>query len=663
MSKLSAEKLTLLSKTVAMLSVDGVQKANSGHPGLPMGAALYTTLLWSKYLNFNPKKPDWINRDRFILSAGHGSMLLYSLLHIFGYNVPIEQIKNFRQWDSITPGHPEYGMTEGVEATTGPLGQGAGNAVGMALSGKLLAEELGADLINYKVYALVSDGDLMEGIASEAASLAGHLKLNNLIYLYDDNKISLAGKTEVCFTENVQKRFESYNWYTQTVDSNDIEGISKAIENAQKEKDRPSIILVQSVIGEGSPKKANSSDAHGSPLGDEEVRATKRNIGWPEDKTFFIPPEISELSKEIVAEKTNTFNSWEKEFESWKKNNSDKAKSLESQLSFTIPKELSEELKKGLGHSKPEATRSLSGKAIQVIAKYLPSFIGGSADLEPSTKTLIKETTEIQAGKFKGRNIRYGVREHAMGAVANGLAYCKAWIPFTATFLVFSDYMRASVRLAALSHLKTLFVFTHDSFWVGEDGPTHEPIEHIQSLRLIPNLYVYRPADGIETGMSYYAALQHKKSPSALIMSRQDLPVLERESGVTPEDVLKGGYVLSGKDNKGVTIIATGSEVWVAQETAKLLKNDGINARVVSMPCVETFFEQDKSYRDSVIPPDSKKISLEAGVTWGWQRVAGMHGLCLGIDHYGASAPGELLAEKFGFTPDIVKEKISAWLK
>lgn len=649
----------LLAKTIAMLSADAVQKANSGHPGLPMGAAGYSSVLWADFLKFNPEEPGWINRDRFVLSAGHGSMLLYSLLNLFGYDVTLEDIKNFRQWNSKTPGHPEFGMTTGVECTTGPLGQGFANSVGLALSGKMLQETYSKELFDYKVYALVSDGDVMEGVAAEAASLAGHLGLNNLIYLYDDNKISLAAETKICFTEDVSKRMESYGWYVQSVDAADTAEFRKCIENAHKQTEKPSFISVKSIIGCGSPNKQNSADAHGSPLGEAELKLTKENLEWPVEQKFYIPEEISSFCKEKIADKKKEFNIWQQKFTQWQSKNPELAAKLSSQISREIPGKLKEELSSGLGHSKKEATRSLSGKAIQIIAKHLPYFTGGSADLDPSTKTAIKDSPAIQKGNYKGRNIHFGVREHAMGSAANGLAYTRAWVPFTATFLVFADYMRPTIRLAALSHLQTLFIFTHDSFWVGEDGPTHQPVEQIESLRIIPNLDVYRPCDGVEVGMSYYSALTHQSNPSALIFSRQDLPPIERHSKFLPDDVLKGGYIVrQAEHSEKFSLIATGSEVALAIEVAKELEGQGLGARVVSIPCIEIFLKQSKSYQEDVLGKSMKRITLEAGVTAGWASVVGSDSINIGVDRYGASAPGEVVADKFGMTVKGVLKKL-----
>ncbi len=654
--------LKQLATTIRMLAADGVEKANSGHPGMPMGAADYAAVLWAYHLRFDPKQPNWANRDRFVLSAGHGSMLLYSLLHLFGYDLPLSELKNFRQWESRTPGHPEFGMTAGVETTTGPLGQGFANSVGIAMSQKLLAQKYSKDLFDFRVYGICGDGDLMEGVSAEAASLAGHLGLNNLIYLYDDNEISIGGNTNVCFTESVPKRFEAYGWYVQEINGHDFSEIAKALDNAKKESSRPSIICCHTTIGFGSPNKSNTHDVHGSPLGAEELKLTKKNLGWPEAESFYVPKEVGEFCCKLCGEKALEHAAWEKKFAEWSQANPQLASDFSAQSSREIPSGLKDTLLQTFKEPKKDATRNLSGVAINAIAKSLPFFIGGSADLEPSTKTLIKGSKDIQKEEFSGRNIRFGVREHAMGAIANGLAYTQSWIPYTATFLVFADYMRPTIRLAALSHLQTLFIFTHDSFWVGEDGPTHQPIEHIASLRIIPNLLVFRPADGLETGMCYFAALQAKRNPSAMLLTRQNLPPLERPANFNPDSVLKGAYVVSGEEHTDFVIVASGSEVWVAHEAQKKLIQKGIKARVVSMPCMELFLKQDQSYRESIIPPAARKVSIEAGVTATWDRVIGSEGtLKIGVDHFGASAPGEVLAEKFGITPEAVEKRIREW--
>lgn len=656
------DNLRKLANTVRTLSIDAVQKANSGHPGLPLGAADFTSVLWANYLRCNPRDPAWINRDRFVLSAGHGCMLLYSLLHLFGYDLPLSQIQAFRQWESQTPGHPEYGFTAGVECTTGPLGQGAANSVGLALSGKMLAARYGADLFNYRVFSLVSDGDLMEGVAAEAGSLAGHMRLNNLVYLYDDNKISLAGETEICFTESVAQRYESYGWYVQSCDGHDTKAVAECLDRALAQKDRPSLICCKTVLGYGSPNKKNTHEAHGAPLGADEVRATKRELGVPEDGDFLVSDEVKSYIASLVERKHTEYAAWQGSYAAWRKAKPELAASLDAQLERRIPQELKGALLETFKEPKKDATRNLSGKAIQVIAKHLPGFVGGSADLDPSTKTAISGGGRVGHEDFSARNIHFGVREHAMGSMANGLAYTGAWIPYTATFLVFSDYMRPAMRVGAISHLQALYIFTHDSFWVGEDGPTHEPIEHIMSLRLIPNLHVYRPADGIEVAMCYYSALQRKNGPSTLIFSRQNLPALNRPSSFSPDDILNGAYIVKDVEQPKLVVVATGSEVATAVEAATLLDGEGTPTRVVSMPCVELFKAQSDSFREKLLPRGVKLAVVEAGTTIGWASILGRELTAIGIDHYGASAPGEVLAEKFGFTPKAVKERLQGAL-
>ena len=656
------DKIGNLANTVRTISIDAIQKANSGHPGLPLGAADFTSVLWAKYLRFNPKDPNWLNRDRFVLSAGHGCMLLYSMLNLFGYDLPMTELQKFRQWDSKTPGHPEFGITAGVESTTGPLGQGAANSVGLALSGKMLAARYGEDLFNYRVFSLVSDGDLMEGVAAEAGSLAGHLKLSNLVYLYDDNKISLAGNTDLCFSESVAKRYESYGWYVQSCDGHNPAEVATCLDNALAQSDKPSLICCRTVLGFGSPNKKNTHDAHGAPLGADEIKATKKHLGCDENAEFYIPEDVQNFIADCVEEKLGDYTKWQESFTSWKNSSPDLVPQLEAQVNRTIPETLRDDLLAAFADPKSDATRNLSGKAIQVIAKHIPAFVGGSADLDPSTKTAIKDGGNIAAGNFGGKNIHFGVREHAMGSMANGLAYTQAWIPYTATFLVFSDYMRPAMRVGAISHLQALYIFTHDSFWVGEDGPTHEPIEHVMSLRLIPNLYVFRPADGVEIAMSYYAALQRKNGPSTLIFSRQNVPVLERASGWSADEVLKGGYILKTAEKPDLQIVATGSEVGLAVEAAKALEASGVAVQVVSMPCVELFNAQDDAYKSSVLPSGIKTVVIEAGTTTGWSSLLNRHVEAIGIDHYGASAPGGVLAEKFGFTASAVEAKIRTLL-
>jgi len=658
--KLDTSSIARLATTVRTLSIDAVQKANSGHPGLPLGAADFTSVLWANYLCCNPKDPAWINRDRFVLSAGHGCMILYSMLNLFGYDLPMGQIEKFRQWESITPGHPEYGITPGVECTTGPLGQGAANSVGLALSGKMLAARYGDELFNYKVYALVSDGDLMEGVAAEAASLAGHLKLDNLVYLYDDNKISLAGETEICFSESVAQRFEAYGWFVQSCDGHNVSEFAQCLDRAAVQKGKPSLICCKTVLGFGSPNKKNTHEAHGAPLGPDEVKATKRNLGWPEDAQFIVPDDVKGFIAAQLERKQQEYSDWQSAYAAWRKAKPESAKQLDMQLARTVPEALRDELLATFKEPKKDATRNLSGKAIQVIAKHLPGFVGGSADLDPSTKTAISGAGRVGHEGYAGKNIHFGVREHAMGSMANGLAYTQAWIPYTATFLVFSDYMRPAMRVGAISHLQALYIFTHDSFWVGEDGPTHEPIEHVMSLRVIPNLNVYRPADGVEVAMCYYAALKRKNGPSSLIFSRQNLAPLARPSSFSPDDILKGAYIVKECDKPQLIVVATGSEVATAVEAAALLEADGVAVRVVSMPCVEDFRSQDVGYRELILPRGVKTAVVEAGTTIGWSSLLERELLNIGIDHYGASAPGEVLAEKFGFTSAAIKAKLAA---
>ncbi|MCB0310343.1 MAG: transketolase [Bdellovibrionales bacterium] len=655
-------RLEKLALTVRMLAVDAVEQANSGHPGMPMGAADYATVLWAKYLNFDAEDPEWLGRDKFVLSAGHGSMLLYALLHLFGYRVSLDEIKNFRQWGSITPGHPEFGVTPGVETTTGPLGQGFANGVGLALSNKMLAARFSQELFGADVYGIVSDGDLMEGVASEAASLAGHLGLDNLIYIYDDNEISIDGNTDITFTEDVAARFISYNWFVQEVNAHDMQAIAACIEKAKAEKQRPSLIVAHSTIGLGSPNKSGTSDVHGAPLGADERKATKEHLGWPLEPTFYVPQEVGELCCKLAGEKKAVADKWRAAYSKWREANPDLAEQLDVQLERKVSPELLRDLLKIYKPEAKEATRSLSGKAVQVIAKHLPFFIGGSADLESSNKNGIKDGGEVQRASYTGRNIRFGVREHAMGAIVNGLAYTRSWVPHSATFLVFADYMRPAIRLAALSHLQSFFIFTHDSFWVGEDGPTHQPIEQLASLRIIPNLYVFRPADGMEVAACYWQALNLKNSPSAFLFTRQNLPSLQYDSGFDPSLVGNGGYVLSGKEHKELALVASGSEVHLAQQAADRLCAEGHPARVVSMPCMELFLELDQKQRQEILPESARKVSIEAGVTACWDKVVGHDALKIGLEHFGASAPGGLVAEKFGFTTEAIVKQIRAWL-
>jgi len=646
--------------TIRLLSVDAVQKANSGHPGMPMGAAAMAYTLWTKYLNFDPKDPDWSNRDRFILSAGHGSMLLYSLLYLTGYDLSLDDIKNFRQHDSKTPGHPEYHLTKGVETTTGPLGQGFANGVGFAIAQKYLAARYnkpGFELFNYNIYAIVSDGDLMEGISSESASLAGHLKLGNLIYLYDDNHISIEGKTEITFTEDTAKRFEAFGWHVQTVDDgNDVEKISEAIKNAKYEKNKPSIIKARTHIAYGSPNKVDTAGAHGSPLGPDEVKTTKINLGWDPDKFFFVPDEVLKHFNEVGIKGKAKRDEWNKLFAEYTKKYPEPASEFENFSKDVFPDGWENALPVFEPKDGAVATRSASGKTINAIAKYFPVMIGGSADLEPSNDTFIKGEKSFQPEIYDGRNLHFGVREHSMGAELNGIALTKPMIAYGATFLIFSEYMRAPIRLAAIMGIRPIFIFTHDSIGLGEDGTTHQPIEQLISLRSIPNLIVIRPADANETAQAWRVALEHKTGPVTLILTRQKLPVLDQSKYASAKNLEKGAYILNDcEGGPDLIFIATGSEVQLALAAQEELKKEKISSRVVSMPSWELFEKQSNEYREKVLPKDVKKrISIEAGSTLGWHKYVTDEGFSIGIDEFGKSAPIEALMKEFGFTVENV---------
>lgn len=640
----------LLANTVRGLSAEMIEKAKSGHPGMPLGAADFASVLWGYFLNFNPKDLSWEGRDRFVLSAGHGSALLYSLLHLFSYDLSLEDLKNFRQLDSRTPGHPEFGVTSGVEVSTGPLGMGFANAVGLALAAKIKQARYGK-LFNYNVYAICGDGDLMEGISSEAASLAGHYKLGNLIYIYDSNKISIEGSTDLSFTEDTKKRFESYNFQVLECNGQDIESVFDALTKAKEDTVHPSIIFAKTTIGFGSPNKANTCKVHGSPLGADEIKLMKENFGFPSDE-FFVSSEVREFCQSLINEKLEKYNRWQKDFEEFKK--TDKYNQFLFQKEKRIPKELHEELLKEISIIDNAATREISGKTLQVLSKHLLNLIGGSADLASSNNTYLFDSKDVTSSDFEGKNIRFGVRENAMGAIMNAFSYEKMWFPYCSTFLVFSDYLRPCIRMAALAKLQTLFIFTHDSIAVGEDGPTHQPVETISSLRLIPNLYVFRPADAMEVCVCYEAALSLKESPSALMFTRQKLPLIKKDDDFTPQDILKGAYIVKNKNITDRVIIATGSEVSLAVEVSKMLEEKGKKFRVVSMPCMELFLEQDKTYQESVIPSSAKVVTLEMGSTLVWGRFAGKDGLSIGIDTFGESAPAGKLLDKYGFT----REKI-----
>ena len=664
-SLIPAPQARLCADAIRFLAVDAVEQANSGHPGLPMGAADCAFALWGNFLNFNPADPRWPNRDRFVLSAGHGSMLLYSLLHLFGYDLPLEELKNFRQWGSKTPGHPEFGHTVGVEVTTGPLGQGFANGVGMAIAAKMAGERFNTtdfSPINNTVYALVGDGDLQEGISYEAAALAGHLKLGNMVYIYDDNGITIEGKTNLAWSEDVNGRFAACGWHVQKIDGHDYSQITAAISAAKAEKDRPSLIIATTQIAFGSPNKQGSSGAHGSPLGKDEIAATRANLGYKYGP-FEVPQEVRDVCATRVDELKLRYAAWERGFEAWHAANPEKAKLWDEMWHKRVPANLAEELVAVVA-GKDGATRALSGAVLQKVAALVPAIAGGSADLSPSNNSDIKGASSVQPGAFAGRNLHFGIREHAMAAVMNGMALYGCFIPYGATFLVFADYCRPSVRLSALMKQQAIYIFTHDSFFVGEDGPTHQPIEHVASLRLIPGLQVIRPADGLETAMAWTSALQTADGPTALILTRQKLPVIERSSTFNNLDALKGGYVVSSPEGAAdVVIMASGSEVHVAVEAAAALAANGIKARIVSVPCLEQFMAQPQSYRDVVLPAGVPRVAFEAGRSEPWGRLIGCDGLFIGIEHFGASAPDKILAEKFGFTTPQVVEKIAAFLK
>jgi transketolase len=642
---------------IRFLSADAVQQANSGHPGLPMGAAAIAFTIWTRHLRHSPRNPRWAGRDRFILSGGHGSMLLYSLLHLTGYDLSLDELKNFRQWGSLTPGHPEYGLTPGVEVTTGPLGQGFATGVGMAMAQAHLAATFKSDLFDQFIYAIVTDGDLMEGISSEAASLAAHLQLGHLVYLYDDNHISIDGPTDLAFTENRVARFEAYGWHVQRVDDgNDVGAIDKAIQ-AAKADPRPSLIACRTIIGYGSPKRQGTSKAHGEPLGDEELKATKENLGWPVEPRFYIPEDVLGLYREAVERGRKFEDEWRLRLEGYMRLNPSQGKELDRRLSGNLPNEWDSYLPSFPADPKGMATRAASGKVLNALAAQIPELIGGSADLAPSNNTKLEGIADFQKESYVGRNLHFGVREHAMAAAVNGMALYGGVIPFGATFLVFADYLRPAIRVAAFSHIPSIFVFTHDSIGVGEDGPTHQPIEQLASLRVIPNLVTIRPADANEVTEAWKIAIARRDGPTALILTRQNLVTFERASAPAVD---MGAYVLGdfGKGKPELILMASGSEVQLCVDAAKKLMEEGRSVRVVSFPSWELFAKQDKAYRESVLPHDVKaRVVVEAGTGFGWERFAGCDGRIISINRYGASAPAKILFEKFGFTVENVLAK------
>jgi transketolase len=651
--------------TIRFLAVDAVEKANSGHPGLPMGGAVMGYTLWTKFLKHSPDHPDWPDRDRFVLSSGHGSMLLYALLHLSGYDLSMEEIKNFRQWGSKTAGHPEHGYAPGIETTTGPLGQGFANAVGMAIAERRLAAEFnrpGYTIVDHHTYVYSSDGDMMEGIASEAASLAGHLQLGKLVYFYDDNQITIDGSTEIAFTEDVGKRFEAYGWHVIRIDDgNRFDLIEKALKEAREEDSRPTLIKVRTTIGYGAPNKQGTADVHGAPLGSEEAALAKKNLGWPSEPEFLVPDEVYELFSKHKVHLNKKKEQWDALFSDYSREHPELAAKWQAWHSGEVPEELAEDSRLWEFEDKPTATRVSSGQIMQVLAEYLPNMIGGSADLNASTKTHLKGFGDFQADSPSGNNLHFGVREHAMAATLSGICLHGGFRPYGSTFLVFFDYMKPAVRLASIMHLPVTFVYTHDSVGVGEDGPTHQPIEHLSNLRSIPHMQVLRPADGSETAAAWLHIQKRRSGPSALILTRQNLPQLEGSG----RGALRGGYIISPEKGSepDLILIATGSEVHLAVEARDKLQDKSYSVRVVSMMCQELFMEQDDQYREEVLPAGvTQRIVIEAALPMGWDRFAGPQGAIIGIEDYGASAPGEVVMEKKGITVEALVNKAEEML-
>ncbi len=643
--------------TVRFLSADAVQQANSGHPGLPMGAAAIAFTLWARHLHHNPRNPRWPGRDRFVLSGGHGSMLLYSLLHLTGYNLGLDEIKNFRQWGSKTPGHPEFGLTPGVETTTGPLGQGFATGVGMAIAQAHLSAEFGPELFDHYIYAIVTDGDLMEGVASEAASLAGHLRLGRLIYLYDDNHISIDGSTDLAFTEDRVARFAAYKWHVQTVeDGNDIEAVDRAIQ-AAKSDPRPSLIACRTHIGFGAPHKQDTAKAHGEALGDDELNAAKQNLGWPLEPRFLIPGDVLEFYRQAIDRGQQAEDSWNRKFAEYRMANPELGADLERRLKGDLPADWESALPVFSADPKGMATRVSSGKVLTALSAKLPELIGGSADLTPSNNTKFDGAGDFQSDNQKGRYLHFGVREHAMGAALNGMALYGGLIAYGGTFLIFSDYMKPAIRIAAISHIPSIFVFTHDSIGLGEDGPTHQPIEQLAALRAVPNLVVIRPADANEVAEAWKIAITRRDGPTLLALTRQALPVFDRSITAPASELAKGAYVLAsfGKKSPDIIMMASGSEVTLVYEAGRKLADEGYSVRVVSVPSWELFERQSEAYRESVLPSKIQtRLSVEAGASLGWERYVGLNGKIVALDHFGASAPYKTIFEHLGFTVDNV---------
>jgi len=685
-STLNLEQLDQLSiNTIRFLSVDAVQKANSGHPGLPLGAAPMAYVLWTRFLQHNPANPQWFNRDRFVLSAGHGSMLLYSLLHLTGYDLPLDQIKQFRQWGSITPGHPERGLTPGVETTTGPLGQGFGNGVGLAIAEAYLAAQYnrpGFEIISHFTYGLVSDGDLMEGVASEAASLAGQLELGKLIYLFDNNHVTLSAGTNIASNEDCAQRFEAYGWHTQSLENgNDLDAIDHALRVARSETRRPSLILIRTHLGYGSPNKQDTFEAHGSPLGVEEVKLTKQHLGWPVEPLFLIPPQALAHFREALARGQHAEAEWQDRFSAYARKHPDLAREFQQTMRGELPAGWDADIPVFPADPKGMKTRVASGKVMSAIAPKLPSLIGGSADLDPSTHTALKDRGDFESPdrasgdtqgssgggwNYAGRNLHFGIREHGMGAILNGLAVHGGIIPYGATFFIFSDYMRPPIRLAALMGQRVIYVFTHDSIGVGEDGATHQPVEQLANLRAIPRLVVIRPCDANETACSWRVAIETRDRPVALVLTRQDVPTLDRNHYASAEGLRRGAYILAEAANgrPEVILIATGSEVSLIVDARQQLQKQDIQTRLVSMPSWELFDAQTEEYRRSVFPPSIRtRLAVETGATQGWHRYVGEWGDVIGLDHFGASAPGPVLMREYGFTAENVCKRALALLE
>jgi len=637
-----------------------VQKAKSGHPGMPMGMAPAAYVLWTKHMKYNPANPRWHNRDRFVLSAGHGSMLLYSLLHLSGYDISLDELKNFRQWGSKTPGHPEYDPERGVEVTTGPLGQGISNAVGMAIAQKYLANYFNRDgfpIIDYKIYVIASDGDLEEGVASESSSLAGHLGLDNLIVVYDDNHITIDGDTDLAFTEDRAKRYKAYGWNVQVVggDGNDMAAFEKALESAKAERQRPSLIKLRTHIAYGSPNMQDKAESHGAPLGEDEIKLIKERFGWDPEKSFYVPEEVSAHMRKAMEKGAVAEAFWNKMFDEYAEVHPELAEQFCDAAVGKLPVKLNEILPEFAAGSSSIATRKASGKVLDALMPKLPLVMGGSADLTPSNNTRFAEAKDFQKDARDGRYIHYGIREHAMGAIMNGISVSGLLRAYGGTFLVFSDYMRAAIRVAAMSKYPTIFVFTHDSIGIGEDGPTHQAVEQLAALRAMPNLMVFRPADANETAQAWKFALEHRDGPVALLFTRQGLPVVDQNKYSSAANLSKGAYVLLGADKPDVLLLASGSEVSVSLEAAEKLAAEGVTAQVVSMPCWELFEKQSQEYKDSVIPPETKaRVGIEAGVELGWSKWLGDNGVFIGLSSFGASAPGKVCFEKFDITVENV---------